>query len=547
MRVVYSVSSKRWPDGNAYVEAVQNTNNLGDAELRAGKFEQRANGLPKPYSGGFTTTFHFTTLSGGYAVRCFTRGSDDLERRYHAITEFLRLVHSKAFCQAEYLPLGIRVEGQWWPIIKMAWVTGSQINTEVEMRLNDPAAIKHLAENFRAAVRALSVLGVAHGDLQHGNIIVANGELRLIDYDGIYLPALYGMLPSEFGHQNYQHPSRPRAPFDGRLDRFSSIVIYTAMQALASDPSLWARFNNDENMLFRAHDFTSNGSSDLFRALLSNAATSKLASGLANACAVPFDQVPTLDQVIQSTASGASFSPLISPQVSQAPSQAPVAAAPSRRPLPQPIMFPSTTPQAVAASSVQMPPINYHQAPNQPAAKSQKKRGGGGPVLALAMAALLAAAIIAWPHPASNRSTGSDVQGGSGTVAVQRPVPSSRLAPTGSCETPNQADSQGMEDAIRAFHKYVETHKWESAAWYENTDDFLPLSAMERGYAHTQESSPTIVNTVGCLVTVALKFQDEGQPQNCLRIEYTMEFARNPEPRWIIHDAQSLGSPQVCT
>ncbi len=80
-----------WPDGSAYVEAIQNTTNLGDQELRSGTFETRANGLPKPYSGGFTTTFHYVTASGAFAVRCFTRGNDDLERRYRAITEFLHI------------------------------------------------------------------------------------------------------------------------------------------------------------------------------------------------------------------------------------------------------------------------------------------------------------------------------------------------------------------------------------------------------------------------------------------------------------------------
>src|ERR1700732_1914770 len=122
MCVVPRMRPQRWPDGHSYVEAVQNANNLDDAELRGGQYERRSNGLPKPYSGGFTTTFHYSCASGDYALRCFTRGNDDLERRYHAITEFLRLVQNRAFCEAVYLPRGIRVDGQWWPVIKMFWV-----------------------------------------------------------------------------------------------------------------------------------------------------------------------------------------------------------------------------------------------------------------------------------------------------------------------------------------------------------------------------------------------------------------------------------------
>jgi hypothetical protein len=164
--------------------------------------------------------------------------------------------------------------------------------------LRDSAGIISLSERFREMTRTLSVLGVAHGDLQHGNILVTNGELRLIDYDGIFLPALTGMEASEFGHKNFQHPDRHNASFDGRLDRFSSIVIYTALVAVSADHSLWDRFNNDENLLFRAPDFTSNGSSELFRILLASSATSKLAEGLVAACQSRIEQVPTLEQVI---------------------------------------------------------------------------------------------------------------------------------------------------------------------------------------------------------------------------------------------------------
>ncbi|QLQ08322.1 MAG: hypothetical protein HZY76_21580 [Anaerolineae bacterium] len=55
-------------------------------------------------------------------------------------------------------------------------------------------------------MRNLQTHGIAHGDLQHGNVLVAADELRLIDYDGMYVPPLSGRESHEIGHRNYQHP-----------------------------------------------------------------------------------------------------------------------------------------------------------------------------------------------------------------------------------------------------------------------------------------------------------------------------------------------------
>ncbi len=393
-----------WPDGSAYVEAIQNTTNLGDQELRSGTFETRANGLPKPYSGGFTTTFHYVTASGAFAVRCFTRGNDDLERRYRAITEFLHYVQNDAFCQAEYIADGIRVTGKWWPIIKMQWIAGRQLNAEIEALLSDGAKLQVLAQKFRAMVNSLGVIGVAHGDLQHGNIIVSNGELRLIDYDGIFLPDLSGMLASEFGHRNYQHPQRPQAAFDARLDRFSSLAIYTALVGLASDPTLWARYNNDENILFRAQDFTSGGTSKLFQELLRQPATCKLAEALIAASGGPIDQVPRLEEVIAGTAAPAmtqatnsgSAAPQAPPPTSPAPIGPKVWTVPRQQP-----------PTFGLHKSYQQPHVSIPQPISASVKPSLIKIAV--PMFVLSLILLIAAAIIARPRSAE-RNSGADPQ-----------------------------------------------------------------------------------------------------------------------------------------
>ena len=93
--------------------------------------------------------------------------------------------------------------------------------------------------------------------------------LRLIDYDGMYVPALAGSPSGELGHPAYQHPQRLReGTYNAEVDRFSHLAIYTAIRCLmVGRGELWQRFNNGDNLLFREADFKQPATSDLFGAL----------------------------------------------------------------------------------------------------------------------------------------------------------------------------------------------------------------------------------------------------------------------------------------
>src|SRR5207244_11807147 len=117
---------------------------------------------------------------------------------------------------------------------------------------------------------------MAHGDLQHGNVLLVPGNqaramvLRLIDYDGMWVPALDGMAACEVGHPNYQHPQRLRqGGYTAETDRFAHLVIFTALRCLgAGGPALWGRHDSGENLLFRESDFTRPHESRLWPELL---------------------------------------------------------------------------------------------------------------------------------------------------------------------------------------------------------------------------------------------------------------------------------------
>ncbi|MBC8264693.1 MAG: hypothetical protein H8E47_11285 [Anaerolineales bacterium] len=165
----------------------------------------------------------------------------------------------------QHLREGILVSGLWYPVIKMNWVAGEPLNRHIDKNLANARELARTATNFRKLVRDLAGYGIAHGDLQHGNILAQNGDLRVIDYDGLYLRPIAYLGGNNSGHPNYQHPGRNDIHYSTSIDNFSAIVIYTAMLALSQNPSLWQKYNNDENMLFRQSDFIAPDKSPLFR------------------------------------------------------------------------------------------------------------------------------------------------------------------------------------------------------------------------------------------------------------------------------------------
>lgn len=258
-----------WPTPQDYNEAVQNPSlAFADGELRTGRPELTPLGLPRPITGGFASVYRLQCAQRNWAVRCFLRQFHDQQQRYAAISEHLARVRLPYTVGFTFLREGIRVRGQWYPILKMEWVQGEPLNVFIEKHLGSPNALLSLATRWLQMMKTLQKASIAHGDLQHGNVFVVEGDLRLIDYDAMYVPALSGQASHEVGHRNYQHPLRTEFDFGPYLDNFSAWVIYVSLIALTVDPQLWQRFGGgDESLLFRRMDFERPEGSDALHAL----------------------------------------------------------------------------------------------------------------------------------------------------------------------------------------------------------------------------------------------------------------------------------------
>lgn len=245
-----------WPTPQDYNEALQLSDSFEDPNLRAGKPELNSLGLPKPITGAFASVYRIKGDGKDWAVKCFLHDVEGQCERYSQIGKFVHIDNLPYTIDFEYIERGVRIREDWFPILKMDWVEGPTINQYVAQNLKNPEKIAALAERFHQMTEHLHAAGIAHGDLQHGNMLVVNDEIVLVDYDGMFVPSLRGEKSNELGHRNYQHPKRTADDFGVYLDDFSEWSIYVSLKSISADPDLWFGFGADDDcLLFKQCDY----------------------------------------------------------------------------------------------------------------------------------------------------------------------------------------------------------------------------------------------------------------------------------------------------
>ena len=182
-------------------------------------------------SGAFAVVFKAKDeLDNKYAIRCFTSAEDDKIERYREVSSYLRKIHTTWQTEFELLEAEIKVGSKSYPIIKMDWVEGELLNDYIGHILHDNKALTKLQKQLVEVSKSLEKHKVGHGDIQCGNVIVSKNDkgqdiIKLIDYDGMYVPKLSGKQSLERGLTEFQHPKRSYLHYGEKRDRFSFWVI----------------------------------------------------------------------------------------------------------------------------------------------------------------------------------------------------------------------------------------------------------------------------------------------------------------------------------
>ena len=238
-------------------------------------------------SGNFAVVFKMKDESSGklYAVKCFLKEQEGRDIAYQQITDELEYASSNYLCSIKYFQKELFVDSTVssdteFPVLLMDWVEGVTLDKYVHQHISDKYALQFITYQFCKMAAWLMSRPFAHGDLKPDNILVSeDGALVLVDYDGMYVPAMQGQKARELGSPDYRHPLRTEDCFNEHIDDFPLVLIGMSLKAIALDTSLLQNNARSDSLLFSESDFQDIGKCLMMKslcALLNDAEFSKL-------------------------------------------------------------------------------------------------------------------------------------------------------------------------------------------------------------------------------------------------------------------------------
>ncbi len=267
-----------YPTISEYLEAIKSAEDNFE-QLKHLRPVLDDDGQPVMTGGNFAEVFKMEDKRTGkfHAVKCFLREQEGRAEAYRQIAEELEYVSSTFLTPIKYLDKELFVDTSnsdesEFPVLLMDWVEGETLDKYIIHKKYDGYKLSALVQNFYQLSTWLLSQPFAHGDLKPDNIIVTNeGNLVLIDYDGMYVPKMRGQKSRENGTPNYCNPyydnNSLRSAFSKKIDDFAIVHILLSLNVYSIFPYLIS--NEMDFSLFRYEDFYNLSNNSLYQKIIS--------------------------------------------------------------------------------------------------------------------------------------------------------------------------------------------------------------------------------------------------------------------------------------
>ena len=263
----------QYPLISEYVRAIQDTSsNLGKLAHLVPVLDDH--GEPYRSSGAFAIVFKMKDEQTGkcYALKCFTEEQEGRAEAYRQIADELEFVDSSYITSVKYLDKEIFVDSSCeedeFPVLLMDWIDGETMESYIAENYQDNYAMAMLCYRFCKMAAWLRSQPFAHGDIKPDNIMVRpDGNLTLVDYDGMFVPAMKSQKSLTIGTKDFSHPLRTVDDFDETIDDFALASIALSLKAISMNSTLLDTYGASDKLLFSESDYRNPSSSKAISAL----------------------------------------------------------------------------------------------------------------------------------------------------------------------------------------------------------------------------------------------------------------------------------------
>ncbi len=231
-------------------------------------------GEPYRSSGAFAVVFKMKDEQTGkcYALKCFTEEQEGRAEAYRQIADELEFVDSSYITSVKYLDKEIFVDSSCeedeFPVLLMDWIDGETMENYIAENYQDNYAMAMLCYRFCKMAAWLRSQPFAHGDIKPDNIMVRpDGNLTLVDYDGMFVPAMKGQKSPTIGTKDFSHPLRTVDDFNETIDDFALASIALSLKVISMNSTLLDTYGASDRLLFLENDYHNPSNSKAISAL----------------------------------------------------------------------------------------------------------------------------------------------------------------------------------------------------------------------------------------------------------------------------------------